>query len=88
MRVGVEGRADGGRGGGVVGAGVGQHGVPLLHHRPRQKLAVVAEPDDGDLEARMRALLAFNGAGQMVERLACGVRGTHRHSAEAERSSS
>ncbi|XBI40104.1 hypothetical protein VPH35_124753 [Triticum aestivum] len=90
VRVGVEGRAEVRRGGRVVGAGVRQHRVPLPHQRPRQELPEVAEPHDGDLQARMLVVvvllpLRFNDAGPVVERLPRSGRGMH--GAEAERSS-
>jgi hypothetical protein len=57
VRVGKEPRAEGRGGGRIVGAGVGQDGVALRHQRARQELAVVAEPNHGDLEARLLLLI-------------------------------
>ncbi|TVU07666.1 hypothetical protein EJB05_41031, partial [Eragrostis curvula] len=79
VRVGEEGRADGRCGGGVVGPGVRQDGVALRHERARQELAVVAEPHDGDPEARRLVLLILLGRrmGRRLDviKLARGVRG-------------
>nr|CAB3468973.1 unnamed protein product [Digitaria exilis] len=44
VRVGEEARAEARRGGGVVGAGVSQHGVALRHQRPRNESLL---PNDG-----------------------------------------
>uniref|UniRef100_K3XXH9 Uncharacterized protein n=1 Tax=Setaria italica TaxID=4555 RepID=K3XXH9_SETIT len=86
VRVGEEARAEGRGDGGVVGAGVGQDGVALRHQRARQELAVVAEPNHGDLEARLLLLLILpflelNRAGR---RLAAVKRLRGARGAEAE----
>ncbi|PON68559.1 hypothetical protein PanWU01x14_095300 [Parasponia andersonii] len=48
--VGEEGDAQGSGGGGLVGSGVSEDGVPMADEGLGEELAEVTEPDDGDLE--------------------------------------